>query len=67
MTDRPDRAALWSRRGEGGVALVAVLLVVAIATVLSVSMITKQNLAAHKTLNHLEQSQAFQYALGGER
>jgi general secretion pathway protein K len=66
MTDRPDRAALWSRRGEGGVALVAVLLVVAIATVLSVSMITKQNLAAHKTLNHLEQSQAFQYALGGE-
>jgi|TARA_Y100000310_G_scaffold334186_1_gene413331 general secretion pathway protein K len=48
------------------VALVAVLLMVAIAVVVMTSMANKQNLAAHKTLNHLEQSQAFQYALGGE-
>lgn len=63
---RSTRAVGSPPRCEAGVALVSVLLVVAIATVLSVSMITKQNLAIHKTINHLEQSQAYQYALGGE-
>lgn len=66
LTDRTNRAVVLSPRCERGVALVSVLLVVAIATVLSVSMITRLNLAAHKTLNHLQQSQAYQYALGGE-
>jgi len=66
LIDRLHKETKLSSRSSRGVALVSVLLVVAIATVLSVSMITKQNLAIHKTMNYLERSQSFQYALGGE-
>lgn len=51
---------------ERGVALVTVLLIVVIAVLLGVSMSTAQNLAIHRTRNHLEQIQVRQYALGGE-
>jgi general secretion pathway protein K len=52
--------------GQQGVALIMVLLVVSVATVLAVAMMSKQNLAIHQTSNMLDQSQAYQYALGGE-
>lgn len=51
---------------QQGVALISVLLVVVIATVLSVSMIRHQNLTIHKARNVYDQAQAAQYALGGE-
>ncbi len=51
---------------QTGVALITVLLVVSIASVLAVTMVTRQNLAVHQTLNALDQNQAYQYALGGE-
>ncbi len=54
------------RAGENGIALISILLVVVIATVLSVSMIRHQNLVIHKVRNGLQMSQAHQYALGGE-
>ncbi|MDA0790178.1 MAG: type II secretion system minor pseudopilin GspK [Proteobacteria bacterium] len=55
------------RRGEQrGIALISILLVVVIATVLSVSMIRHQNLIIHQVRNGLQMSQASQYALGGE-
>jgi len=52
--------------GQQGVALIMVLLVVSVATILAVAMLNKQNLAIHQTANMLDQSQAYQYALGGE-
>jgi len=51
---------------QRGVALISVLLIVVIATVLSVSMIRNQNLTIHKARNVSDQSQAKQYAIGGE-
>ena len=51
---------------QQGVALISVLLVVVIATVLSVSMIRHQNLTIHKARNVSDHSQAKQYAIGGE-
>ncbi len=51
---------------QQGVALISVLLVVVIATVLSVSMIRHQNLTIHKARNIYDHAQAAQYALGGE-
>jgi|TARA_B110000196_G_scaffold318964_1_gene335626 general secretion pathway protein K len=51
---------------QRGVALISVLLVVVIATVLSVSMIRHQNLTIHKARNVSNHSQAKQYAIGGE-
>lgn len=51
---------------QSGVALISVLLVVVIATVLSVSMIRHQNLTIHGVRNTFDRSQAHQYALGGE-
>ena len=51
---------------QQGVALISVLLVVVIATVLSVSMIRHQNLIIHKARNIYDHAQAAQYALGGE-
>jgi general secretion pathway protein K len=51
---------------QQGVALISVLLVVVIATVLSVSMIRHQNLTIHKARNVSDHSQAKHYAIGGE-
>lgn len=53
-------------RCQTGVALITVMLIVSIASVLAVTMVTRQNLAIHQTMNALDQNQAFQYALGGE-
>jgi general secretion pathway protein K len=49
-----------------GVALVTVLLVVAIATVMTVSMVQEQQGSIHITRGFLSRGQAGQYALGGE-
>jgi len=57
---------LMSGVRQQGVALISVLLVVVIATVLSVSMIRHQNLTIHKARNVSDHSQAKQYAIGGE-
>jgi general secretion pathway protein K len=54
------------KRHQSGVALISVLLVVVIATILSVSMIRHQNLTIHSVRNAFDRSQAVQYALGGE-
>lgn len=51
---------------QAGVALVSVLLVVAIATVLAVSMIQEQQASISVTRGFLGRGQAAQYALGGE-
>ena len=51
---------------QSGVALVTVLLVVAIATVMAVSMVQEQQGSIHITRGSLSRAQAGQYALGGE-
>ena len=51
---------------QSGVALVTVLLVVAIATVMAVSMVQEQQGSIHITRGFLSRGQAGQYALGGE-
>ncbi|MDA0979466.1 MAG: type II secretion system minor pseudopilin GspK [Proteobacteria bacterium] len=51
---------------QRGVALVSILLVVAIATVMAVSMITEQQGSIQATRAFLDRGQAQQYALGGE-
>lgn len=51
---------------QNGVALITILLVVVIATVLSVAMVKDQNMTIVQTRNFFNQSQAKQYALGGE-
>ncbi len=51
---------------QNGVALITILLVVVIATVLSVAMVRDQNMTIVQTRNFFNQSQAKQYALGGE-
>lgn len=51
---------------QAGVALVSVLLVVAMATVMAVSMITEQQSTIETTRGFLSRGQARQYALGGE-
>ena len=51
---------------QSGVALVTVLLVVAIATVMAVSMVQEQQSSIHITRGFLSRGQAGQYALGGE-
>lgn len=54
------------RRGQGGVALVSILLLVAMVTVLSASMLKEQKDAIASARNFMERTQAEQYALGGE-
>ncbi|MCH7743292.1 MAG: type II secretion system minor pseudopilin GspK [Proteobacteria bacterium] len=51
---------------QQGVALISILLVVVIATVLGVAMVRDQNITIQRTRNFFNQSQAKQYALGGE-
>ena len=53
-------------RSQAGVALVSVLLIVAMATVMAVSMIQEQHASIQITRGYLSRSQAGQYALGGE-
>ncbi len=55
-----------SHKQQQGVALLTVLLVVAIATVIGVSMASEQNYAIHRARNYLDQAQLNQYVLGGE-
>lgn len=54
------------RSRESGVALITILLVVVIATVLGVAMVRDQNMMILQARNFFTQSQAKQYALGGE-
>ena len=53
-------------KAQRGVALITVLLVVAIVTVVSTSMIARQQLSIRATSNQLQARQAWHYALGGE-
>ncbi len=54
------------RTAQQGVALVTVLAVVAIGTVMAVSMIREQQSAIEATRGFLTRGQAMQYAIGGE-
>lgn len=54
-------------RDQGGVALITVLLVVALATVAAVHMTTRDQLDQRRTGNRLALQQAHELALGGER
>lgn len=51
---------------QRGVALIMVLLVVAVVTVVSAGLVTRQQLTIRSSGNHQFQQQAWQYALGGE-
>ncbi|WP_417786953.1 type II secretion system minor pseudopilin GspK [Stutzerimonas xanthomarina] len=53
-------------RGQRGVALITVLLVVAIVTVICAGMIARQQLSIRGTGNQLQARQAWHFALGGE-
>ena len=55
-----------SRAKQRGVALITVLLVVAIATVVTAGMIARQQLSIRSSSNQLTARQAWHYALGGE-
>ena len=55
-----------SRRREQGVALMIVLLVVTIATVLSVSIAKNQHRAISSASRYFDRAQAYYYASGGE-
>ncbi len=63
---RPMMNRRQFREAQKGVALVTILLVVVIATVLGVAMVRDQNTTILRTRNFFSQSQAKQYALGGE-
>ena len=49
-----------------GVALITVMLILALATVLAVSMSSQQKLDIHRSANIFNSEQAFQYVLGAE-
>lgn len=53
-------------QAQRGVALITVLLVVAIATVVTAGMIARQQLSIRSSSNQLSARQAWHYALGGE-
>ncbi|EMI1673658.1 GspK family T2SS minor pseudopilin variant XcpX [Pseudomonas aeruginosa] len=55
------------RRGQNGVALITVLLVVAVVTIVCAGLIIRQQLAIRSSANQLHVRQAWHYALGGER
>lgn len=58
--------SIAARQREQGVALITVLLVVAIATVVTAGMIARQQLSIRSSSNQLEARQVWHYALGGE-
>ncbi len=66
LTERPRVTRMNRPAEQKGVALIMVLLVVSVATLIAVAMLNRQNLLIHQTSNVLDQSQAYQYALGGE-
>lgn len=51
---------------EKGVALITVMLIVALATILAVSMSSRQQLSIHRSANVFNFEQAYQYVLGAE-
>ena len=51
---------------EKGVALITVMLILALATILAVSMASRQQLDIHRSANVLNFEQAYQYVLGAE-
>ena len=51
---------------ERGVALITVMLILALATILAVSMSSRQQLDIHRSANVINYEQAFQYILGAE-
>ena len=51
---------------QQGVALVSILLIVAIATIMAVTMVREQQSAIQAARGYLARGQAIQYALGGE-
>ena len=51
---------------ENGVALITVMLILALATILAVSMSSRQQLSIHRSANIFNFEQAFQYVLGAE-
>ena len=54
------------RYKQKGVALITVMLILALATILAVSMSSRQQLDIHRTANILNFEQAYQYVLGAE-
>lgn len=58
----------YSNRGskQGGVALITVMLILALATILAVSMSSRQQLDIHRSANVINYEQAFQYVIGAE-
>lgn len=58
--------AMKTITNQRGVALVAILLVVALATVMAASMVVEQQAAIQATRGFLDRGQSLQYALGGE-
>ncbi len=54
------------RRGQQGVALISIMLVVVMATVLAVQMTSEQHLVIQRSANRFDATQARQYAIGGE-
>lgn len=49
-----------------GVALITVMLILSLATILAVSMTSRQQLDIHRSANIFNFEQAFQYVLGAE-
>lgn len=54
------------RKGQRGVALLTVLLVVVLATLSAVAMLKRQHIEIRRSANLLHGEQAYQYALGAE-
>ena len=51
---------------ENGVALITVMLILALATILAVSMTSRQQLSIHRSANVFNFEQSYQYILGAE-
>ena len=57
---------LTMKTRQSGIALISILLIVAMATVIAVSMAREQHASVLATRSFLDRGQALQYALGGE-
>jgi len=51
---------------QRGIALITALLIVALVVIVATSLLEKQHLMMRRTANHLQQEQAYLYALGAE-
>ena len=58
--------SLRNKNQEKGVALITVMLILALATILAVSMSSRQQLDIHRSANVINFEQAYQYILGAE-